>query len=260
MESQKETPADGDSPELIETPEALVVETFDPPPVSMSRQDARRRMLQLQAMPDRDRSDEEWDELNELEIQFAPGNRIVPENNNFFASDKPYRGGGANNPRPAGTHTQNKGTKFNKPPRERTERERAERSERGDRPERAPRTNHHGGQNPSSRHQQQQQNPNASSTPNPNPQATSTVANPGGVSVESAGANANDVQGGNANPAAAPYTKGPKRRSPRQVGPRTGRRNNSNSDANIQGNLPLVGDAATPVVVSIPAMRDDDGN
>lgn len=32
-------------------------------------------MQQLLAIPDRDRSDAEWDELNELEIQLAPGNR-----------------------------------------------------------------------------------------------------------------------------------------------------------------------------------------
>lgn len=32
-------------------------------------------MQQLLAIPDRDRTDAEWDELNELEIQLAPGNR-----------------------------------------------------------------------------------------------------------------------------------------------------------------------------------------
>ena len=32
-------------------------------------------MQALLAIPDRDRSDEEWDELNELEILMAPGNR-----------------------------------------------------------------------------------------------------------------------------------------------------------------------------------------
>lgn len=29
----------------------------------------------MQAIPERDRTDEEWDELNELEIRTAPGNR-----------------------------------------------------------------------------------------------------------------------------------------------------------------------------------------
>jgi hypothetical protein len=37
--------------------------------------DPRRRIRELQSIPERDRSDAEWDELNELEIQTAPGNR-----------------------------------------------------------------------------------------------------------------------------------------------------------------------------------------
>ena len=36
---------------------------------------ARARIRQLNAIPDRDRTDAEWDELNELEIMLAPGNR-----------------------------------------------------------------------------------------------------------------------------------------------------------------------------------------
>lgn len=35
----------------------------------------RARLQQLQAIPERQRTDEEWDELNELEIMFAAGNR-----------------------------------------------------------------------------------------------------------------------------------------------------------------------------------------
>ena len=37
--------------------------------------DPRRRIRELLAIPDRDRTDAEWDELNELEIRTAPGNR-----------------------------------------------------------------------------------------------------------------------------------------------------------------------------------------
>lgn len=37
--------------------------------------DPRRRIRELLTIPDRDRTDAEWDELNELEIQTAPGNR-----------------------------------------------------------------------------------------------------------------------------------------------------------------------------------------
>jgi hypothetical protein len=42
----------------------------DPQPI-----DPRRRIRELTAIPERDRTDEQWDELNELEIRTAPGNR-----------------------------------------------------------------------------------------------------------------------------------------------------------------------------------------
>jgi uncharacterized membrane protein YgcG len=42
----------------------------DPEPI-----DPRRRIRELSAIPERDRTDEQWDELNELEIRTAPGNR-----------------------------------------------------------------------------------------------------------------------------------------------------------------------------------------
>lgn len=42
----------------------------DPEPI-----DPRRRIRELNAIPERDRTDEQWDELNELEIRTAPGNR-----------------------------------------------------------------------------------------------------------------------------------------------------------------------------------------
>ncbi len=35
----------------------------------------RRRLQELLAIPDRDRTEAEWDELNELEIMLASGNR-----------------------------------------------------------------------------------------------------------------------------------------------------------------------------------------
>ena len=37
--------------------------------------DMRRRIRELLSIPERDRTDAEWDELNELEIRTAPGNR-----------------------------------------------------------------------------------------------------------------------------------------------------------------------------------------
>jgi hypothetical protein len=35
-------------------------------------------LRELLAIPERDRTDEQWDEIVELEIQTAPGNRITP--------------------------------------------------------------------------------------------------------------------------------------------------------------------------------------
>ena len=40
--------------------------------------DPRRRLRELLSVPERDRTDEQWDEIIELEIQTAPGNRISP--------------------------------------------------------------------------------------------------------------------------------------------------------------------------------------
>lgn len=58
-------------------PAAPSVEAPAPPPVPEApRFDPRRRIRELLSIPERDRSDAEWDELNELEIQTAPGNRI----------------------------------------------------------------------------------------------------------------------------------------------------------------------------------------
>ena len=58
--------------------------------------DPRRRIRELLSIPDRDRTDAEWDELNELEIQTAPGNR---SGNQPFA---PY------NPKPGGMPSKNR--------------------------------------------------------------------------------------------------------------------------------------------------------
>lgn len=49
------------------------------PPVNPAVQqvaDSRRRLRELLSVPERDRTDEQWDEIIELEIQLAPGNRI----------------------------------------------------------------------------------------------------------------------------------------------------------------------------------------
>jgi hypothetical protein len=38
--------------------------------------DNKRRLRELLSIPERDRTDEQWDEIIELEIQLAPGNRV----------------------------------------------------------------------------------------------------------------------------------------------------------------------------------------
>ena len=71
--------------------------------------DSRRRLRELLSVPERDRTDEQWDEIIELEIQLAPGNRISgseqqkkhrprSNNNRRPRQNKPQSGGGGSNP------------------------------------------------------------------------------------------------------------------------------------------------------------------
>lgn len=73
----------------------------DPQPI-----DLRRRIRELLSIPDRDRTDAEWDELNELEIRTAPGNR-----DNGYPSDRPdgKRQGGFGQGRRQGPHVKKGG-------------------------------------------------------------------------------------------------------------------------------------------------------
>jgi len=63
--------------EINSTPPEPVPAAPVPAPVAPAAVifDPRRRIRELLSIPDRDRTDAEWDELNELEIQTAPGNR-----------------------------------------------------------------------------------------------------------------------------------------------------------------------------------------
>lgn len=84
--------------------------------------DPRRRLRELLAVPERDRTDAQWDEINELEIQLAPGNRVGPGQPGagapmdrggggggggggrppFQQKKHPGKGGGKRRPRPGG--------------------------------------------------------------------------------------------------------------------------------------------------------------
>jgi hypothetical protein len=74
-----------------DTPEEVVAETQTPVVAAPPPNDNRRRMRELLSVPERDRTDEQWDELIELEIQMAPGNRISGPDQGF-GSAKPLQG------------------------------------------------------------------------------------------------------------------------------------------------------------------------
>ena len=57
-------------------PENPVENAPETQPTVAPQFDARRRLRELLSVPERDRSDEQWDEIIELEIQLAPGNRV----------------------------------------------------------------------------------------------------------------------------------------------------------------------------------------
>jgi hypothetical protein len=70
-------------PETPENPEPVAAEAQPVAPAPAPQQaqpsfDPRRRLRELLSIPERDRTDSQWDEINELEIQLAPGNRVSP--------------------------------------------------------------------------------------------------------------------------------------------------------------------------------------
>lgn len=75
---------------------------------------SRARLQALQAIPERQRTDAEWDELNELEIKLASGNREgAPQQN--ARGNAPAPGG---QPRPGGgpDRGRRQGRKFHQRP------------------------------------------------------------------------------------------------------------------------------------------------
>jgi hypothetical protein len=75
----------------------------------------RRRLQELLAIPDNQRTDAEWDELNELEISLAPGNREgAPDPN--LRRPTPSTGLGRKPPRPPRPGGQQKSGGQGKPP------------------------------------------------------------------------------------------------------------------------------------------------
>ena len=62
----------------------------------------RRRLQELLAIPDSQRTEAQWDELNELEIKLAPGNREASSDNNGGNRENAGAGGGHPRPHPRG--------------------------------------------------------------------------------------------------------------------------------------------------------------
>lgn len=100
-------------------PENPPVNLPSPPP-----NDNRRRLRELLSIAERDRTDEQWDEIIELEIQLAPGNRISGNEQGGNAGGgmphhgKPGGGGVGGQPkkhRPR-TNNNNRRPRQNKPP------------------------------------------------------------------------------------------------------------------------------------------------
>lgn len=83
-----ENPAEETPVEPQDAPEAQA--PAEPQPL-----DSRRRLRELLSVPERDRSDEQWDEIIELEIQLAPGNRLSA---NEFPGQAPRHGGQGKQP------------------------------------------------------------------------------------------------------------------------------------------------------------------
>jgi hypothetical protein len=99
----------------------------DKPPIDKPQADSPRQRLQsLLSIPERQRTDAQWDEIVELEITLAPGNRAGASDQHMRRSHVP----GVNNNnqgKPGGMHGHGQGKprqgkKFHKRPQKRNDR------------------------------------------------------------------------------------------------------------------------------------------
>ena len=81
-------------PAVAAPPVAQASPPSPPPAYVPPPPDPRRRMRELLAIPDSQRSDALWDELIELEIQLAPGNRMSSDVSADGAREGGVRGTG----------------------------------------------------------------------------------------------------------------------------------------------------------------------
>lgn len=107
-EEQSTEPSDAEALPVAQTPAEPV--RNEPPP-----QDPRRRLRELLAIPDHQRTDAIWDEIIELEISLAPGNRIQPGSNGQNDPLRRPQGPGQNAGRRQEQPRRQDGTPGNKP-------------------------------------------------------------------------------------------------------------------------------------------------
>jgi hypothetical protein len=96
-----------------------------PPPQQQAPQQqqspsGKQRLRELLAIPERQRTDAEWDELNELEISLAQGNREgapEPGNRQQKQQGQPGGGGGKQNNSGGGQRKREQFQKGKRPPR-----------------------------------------------------------------------------------------------------------------------------------------------
>ena len=88
QQSGPEAPVSPSAPSLPSAPpQAPAAPVFDP----------RRRLRELLSIPESQRTDPQWDEIIELEVQLAPGNRIGQETpSGGKRSGHPHQGQGGN--------------------------------------------------------------------------------------------------------------------------------------------------------------------
>ena len=91
---------------------ALDVPQTHASPHKPQQPDPRRRLRELLAIPERNRTDAVWDELAELEIQTAPGNRVQAQQGNVGQRQEPNRGSGQAT-RPDANNRNRPGKRFN---------------------------------------------------------------------------------------------------------------------------------------------------
>jgi hypothetical protein len=81
----------GDNIGMNEEPPTNEEQPTPAPAPESQPQDPRRRLRELLAIPERERTDAVWDEISILEIQLAPGNRAPAPQTDVGRRDEPGR-------------------------------------------------------------------------------------------------------------------------------------------------------------------------